>query len=102
MVSYDRLKRASKMREWLKKLAYASLVLDVAISLASIASLKVYSATTILFYLDLALTAEVVIAVILFVAFVALLHYDRAIEGFALMYLKIKRFSYKKKERQPR
>lgn len=99
-MGYNRLKRVGKIREWIKKLAYMSLGLDAAISLASLASLKLYSATTVLFYLDFALTAEVVITIALFATFVALLHYDKVLESFALMYLKIKMFSTNKKQKK--
>ena len=99
MMSYERLKRVERIREWLKKIAYASVVLDVAISVASLASLKFYGATGILYYLDFALTAEVVLVVLLGIALVALLYYDRVLESFVLMNLKIKGFSPEKKRK---
>ncbi len=99
MMSYGRLKRVGRIREWLKKLAYASLGLDVAISLASLASLKFYGAAGVLYYLDFALTAEVVVVMVLGAAFVALLHYDKVLEGFVFMHSKIMELSPEKKRK---
>lgn len=80
---YREYQHIQKLKEWLKKIAYASLGLDFAIAVATLASFNLYSASysgQILLYLNYALTAEVVLSAILFGALVFFMHYQTVLD----------------------
>ncbi len=83
---YREYQRIQNLKEWLSKVAYASLAIDFAIALATLAEIH-FSGTTsiagqILLYLNYALTAEVVLTALLFVALVFFMHYQRVLDTF--------------------
>ena len=86
MVKYENLNRARRVKLWLGRLAYGSVILDLLITIISLASLKDSSVTaTFLLYMDYALAAETVIIIVLFVTMLFLSHYESVIERLLLM-----------------
>ncbi len=79
--------RAEKMQRLLEKVAYYSIFMDFLITLATLASINMHKdLQSIMFLLNVALSAIVVFAMILFVIIFFLSHYDKIIDKFALMY----------------
>ncbi len=65
------------------RVAYASLMLDIIISIITIASVNIYAKQNLSFVLsivDYALTGVVIISVLLFAMILLLSHYDRLLE----------------------
>ena len=65
------------------RVAYASLILDIIISIITIASVNIYAKQNLSFVLsivDYALTGVVIISVLLFAMILLLSHYDRLLE----------------------
>ncbi len=86
MAKYENLSRAKKLKGWLEKLAYISVILDILITLVSLASLKSSTLTsTFLLYIDYVLAAEMILVIILFITMLFLSHYENIIERLSLM-----------------
>jgi len=80
------IRRAAKMQKLLEHIAYYSLVIDFAITVVTLISLNMHKAlSSILFYLNIALSATVVIAAVIFVTIFFLSHYDKIIDRFAMI-----------------
>ncbi|MCL5007673.1 MAG: hypothetical protein M1562_00245 [Candidatus Marsarchaeota archaeon] len=72
-----------RIRTLLDRVAYASLMLDIIISIITIASVNIYAKQNLSFVLsivDYALTGVVIISVLLFAMILLLSHYDRLLE----------------------
>jgi hypothetical protein len=81
------IKKIAKMQKLLEHIAYYSLALDFAITVATLISLNIKRPLeSIIFYLNLALSVVVVIAALIFVVIFFLSHYDKIIDKFALRY----------------
>ncbi len=81
------IRRAAKMQKLLEHIAYYSLALDFAITVATLISLNIKRPLeSIIFYLNLALSIVVVIAALIFVIIFFLSHYDKILDTFALRY----------------
>ena len=80
---YRTLVRTEKIKRTLDFLAYGSLILDVSIAVVTLVSFNIYSTSTgkILKYLNFALTAEVIVAAVIFVVFILNLNYERIINN---------------------
>ena len=99
MAKYENLNRAKRIKRWLQMLAYGSVILDIMITLISLASLKNSDLTsTFLVYIDYVLAAEMVIVIVLFVTMVFLSHYENVIERIYLIRRK-RRVERKRKKR---
>ena len=86
MARYENLDRAKRIKRWLQMLAYGSVILDITITLISLASLSNSSLTgTFLLYVDYVLAAEMVIVIVLFVTMMFLSHYENVIERLSLI-----------------
>lgn len=83
---YGEYQRIENLKNWLRKIAYASLALDFAIALATLAEINFNKTTAIagqiLLYLNYALTAEVILTALLFVALVFFMHYQKVLDTF--------------------
>lgn len=72
-----------RIRTLLDRVAYASLMLDIIISIITIASVNIYAKQNLSFVLsivDYALTGVVIISVLLFAMILLLSHYERLLE----------------------
>ncbi|MEM3791181.1 MAG: hypothetical protein QXL16_00415 [Candidatus Micrarchaeaceae archaeon] len=90
--------RVEKIKRYMQLLAYVSLVIDIMISITSFVEIKFYNSeiTKFLIYLDYSVTAEVIIAGILFLAFVFFVHYDKI----ELRILRLMRYERRRKNKK--
>lgn len=79
--------RAIRVKKWIEALAYGSLALDYLITIATLIAVRHYwdEISIFLFYLDEALTAEVILVTILLIMLFSLHHYDSIIDRFAVI-----------------
>lgn len=80
-MQYKEFLRTEKLKGMLDIVAYASLVLDFAIAVVTLISINIYSPELdkIVYLLDIALSAEVVLAVVLFIILLLHAHYERLV-----------------------
>ncbi|MEM0154668.1 MAG: hypothetical protein QW814_02430 [Methanothrix sp.] len=101
---YSEVERFKKIENYLEKLAYGSVALDFMVAIGSFLLLhKVGYAKFIIEVSNYAITAEILIAAVLFITLVAMKHYKKVIENFDMgaFRLKYKRSSaYTKIEMQ--
>ncbi len=85
MLQYTEFLRIEKIKKMLDFVAYGSLVFDIAIAVVTLISLNAYSQqlNKIQYFLNIALTVEIVFAFILLVALIAITHYDRVLDNLA-------------------
>ncbi len=81
-MQYRTFLRAEKLKRMFDQLAYGSLVLDFAIAAVTLVSINVYSPELgkIQYLLNVALSAEVVLAVFLFILIALHSHYERLVQ----------------------
>lgn len=81
MLTYDEYRRINKLKRWLQTLAYASLVLDIAIAMVTLASINIFKGqlSSILFFLNVALSVEVIVTLFIFFTLIFLSRYHRLI-----------------------
>jgi hypothetical protein len=79
MYEYKRLKRIRRIRTWLDRIAYISLLFDIAIALITLVSVNVYASqlSTLLNYVDYGLTGIVIISIALFGVIFTLHYYEK-------------------------
>jgi hypothetical protein len=84
-VKYTEFMRIERLKKLLDTIAYASLFLDVAIAIVTLASLQVFSKqlNDIQFFLNLALSVEVIITLILVAVMMLLYHYEKILDELA-------------------
>jgi len=91
---YSNIERIRKIRKMIELIAYGSLALDFAIAIVTLVSVNAYirnfSISEILFGLNVALTVEVILTSILFLALLFLSHYEKIIDGFVDLRFKIR------------
>jgi hypothetical protein len=82
---YTEFVRIEKIKKMLDTIAYASLVLDIGIAIVTLASLQIFSdqLNEIRFFLNFALTVEVIISLILFAVMMLLYHYEKMFDNLA-------------------
>ncbi|MGC8670062.1 MAG: hypothetical protein ACP5TL_02840 [Candidatus Micrarchaeia archaeon] len=81
------IRRAAKMQKLLEHIAYYSLFIDFAITAVTLISINIHKQLQeITFYLNLALSIVVVVAMFLFIIVFFLSHYDKIIDKFAMKY----------------
>ncbi|HUC38746.1 MAG TPA: hypothetical protein VL944_01295 [Candidatus Acidoferrum sp.] len=82
---YHEFERVKRMEGWLEKLAYISVILDFMISLATLLILKGENYSHfVLTVTGWLITVEMAIIGVLFVALVALKHYNSIMDNFAM------------------
>jgi hypothetical protein len=84
-MKYTEFVRIEKLKRILDTIAYASLFLDVAIAIVTLASLQIFSKqlNEIQFFLNLALSVEVIITLILVAVMILLYHYEKVLDELA-------------------
>ena len=84
-MQYTEFLRMEKIKRMLNFAAYASLVLDIAIAVVTLVSLHIYSQqlNKIQFFLNIALTVEVIVTLFLFAALLGVAHYQKIVERLA-------------------
>lgn len=84
-MQYTEFLRLEKLKRMLDLIAYASLAIDIAIAVVTLISLNLYSMElgTIQLYLNLALTVEVIVTLILIAAILIIRHYEKMIDHLA-------------------
>jgi hypothetical protein len=91
---YSEIERFKRMENYLEKLAYGSVALDFMVAMGSFLLLhRVGYARFIIEVSNYAITAEILIAAILFVTLLAMKHYKKVIENFDMSAFRMK---YKK------
>ncbi len=85
-MDFNSIKRVERLKRWLGRIAYASLVVDICISIATLVSLNIGRNSTVgfIFILNYVLTAIVILSITVFVAILLLSHYDRILDAFAI------------------
>jgi uncharacterized membrane protein len=80
-MQYVEFQRIERIKRILDTIAYASLVLDVGIAIVTLISLRVNyeQLSNIQYFLNIALTAEVIVVLVLFAAMVFLYRYQKII-----------------------
>ncbi|MGC9099300.1 MAG: hypothetical protein ACP5HW_01995 [Candidatus Micrarchaeia archaeon] len=91
-MKYSDIERIKKIRRTLDYIAYGSLAFDAGIALITLISVHFYAKelTTALKYLNYGLTAVIVISGILFLILLYLSHYEKMIEKFAELNLRLR------------
>ncbi|MGC8662765.1 MAG: hypothetical protein ACP5RT_03200 [Candidatus Micrarchaeia archaeon] len=89
---YSDLKRIEKLKKILEYIAYGSLAFDAGVAIVTLASVHFYAKelAILLKYLNLGLTAIILVSAILFLVLLYLSHYEKIIEKFAELSLKSK------------
>ncbi|MGC8538739.1 MAG: hypothetical protein ACP5MK_02615 [Candidatus Micrarchaeia archaeon] len=82
---YRNYLRAKKMKSIFEKVAYGSLFLDFMVAFVTLVSLHYASFSHILFFLNIALSAVVVLSVVLFLMIFGISHYEKIIDGIAYL-----------------
>jgi len=91
-VSINSIKKVKKLKKLLENIAYASLIVDICISIVTLASLNLgrdYT-TSVIFLLNYVLTTIVIVSLVVFVAIFMLSHYDKIAEKLSLTKRKTK------------
>ncbi|MCL4387801.1 hypothetical protein M1567_01460 [Candidatus Marsarchaeota archaeon] len=88
---YSETERLNKIESYLEKLAYGSVALDFMVAVGSFLLLhRVGYAKFIIEVSNYAITAEIVIAAVLFLALIAMKHYKRVILNFDMETFRMK------------
>jgi len=76
---YTEFLRIEKLKRTLSWIAYGSLVIDIAIALVTLVSLNIYSEQLngLQYFLNIALTVEVIVTLILFAVMLLVRHYEK-------------------------
>lgn len=84
-MQYTEYQRIRKLRKILDIIAYGSLGIDVAIAVVTLIGLNIYSQQLnhIQYYLNLALTAEVIVTMVILVSLAYLYHYEKILDNLA-------------------
>lgn len=98
---YKEFVKIEKIKKTLDFIAYASLALDIGIALVTFASLQIYSKqlSGIQFFLNVAISCEVIITLFLFGIMILLYHYEKITDELAGFSKKI---TGKKDDKPPR
>lgn len=86
-MQYRQFLRIEKLKKTLNAIAYGSLALDVAIAVVTLASFHVYSNELgrIQYFLNVALTVEVIVTIVLVLSMLAVGHYQRMLDNLIRM-----------------
>ena len=81
------IRRSRKLRKLLEKIAFASLIVDVAIAVVTLISINFSEipTTEVIAFLNYVLTIIVIVTVIVFVTMMLLLHREKTAEWIALV-----------------
>jgi len=93
MMDFNSIKRIERLKKIFERIAYMSLIVDIAIAIVTLISLN-YSRTSltgVIFLLNYVLTAIVIISISVFVAILLLSHYDKIVEKFIFLDQRLKR-----------
>lgn len=84
-MQYKEFLRIEKLKRILDIIAYGSLGIDMAIAMVTLFSLNVYSMelNKIQYFLNIALTIEVIATLVLLVALAYLYHYEKIVDNLA-------------------
>lgn len=93
MMDFNSIKRIERLKKIFERVAYASLIVDIAIAIVTLISLNASrtNLTTVIFLLNYVLTAIVLISVSVFVAILLFSHYDKIVEKFIFLDPRFKR-----------
>lgn len=82
---YTEFVRIEKLKKTLDFIAYGSLALDIGIAIVTLGSLQIYSKqlNTIQYFLNVAISGEVIITLILFGVMLLLYHYEKILDNLA-------------------
>jgi hypothetical protein len=84
-MQYREFLRIERLKRILDVIAYGSLIIDVAITVVTLVSLNLYSTelSRIQYFLNIAVSIEVIVTFVLLVALAYLYHYEKIVDRLA-------------------
>jgi hypothetical protein len=97
--SVERLERVKRLKKWLERIAFASLFVDICISIVTLVSINLGRAytTSVIYLLNYVLTAIVALSITVFAAIFMLSHYDGILDTLLLRHLKLPKIKQNQK-----